>query len=641
MKAYRTGSGRIIRTTSIIGKGGEGTVFHVEGESGTAAKIYTDGKQEGRRGKISAMVSRELHKKTNFVAFPTDTLIDESSRFVGFTMRKIGGVKPIHELYAPGSRKIEFPRADFRFLARVATNVARAIASVHETGCVIGDINHSGILVGEQATVTLIDADSFQFKDAGTTFRCVVGVGEYTPPELQGRNFEAVDRLPEHDVFGLAVIAFQLLFMGRQPFSGRYAGREDMPIERAIKEGRFAYSVRRKAEIRMEPPPFVPTLADLPTDLANAFEQAFMSTSATTVARPLPARWVDILRRFEEELISCKANPAHHHLRNAAHCPWCRLETGLNVTLFPVAAAVGIAQPRRSNFDLNAAMAAIDRVLGPSSIPDPRSIVPAPSGLRKSPEVEGERQSYLLKKAGGVLLAIGCVFAAIIGMPWALFGMAPAAIIFFGAEDPVARLHAAVSRAKADWEAAIREWEQQANDKAFESKKRDLLALAGEYRLLPEIEEGRLAELDRKREDLQKQRFLEGFLLTKATIQGIGDGRKATLASYGIENASDLNKYKIISVPGFGEAMAKKLLLWKRSIEKKFVFNPALGVDPVAIQQVRNDVSRRRNEIEAALLKGPTELLQIRTHIISRRTTPTPRMVEAFRVLKQSEINAS
>jgi len=640
LKAYRTGSGRIIRTTSIIGKGGEGTVFHVEGESGTAAKIYTDGKQESRRGKISAMVSRELHKKTNFVAFPTDTLIDESGRFVGFTMRKIGGVKPIHELYAPGSRKIEFPRADFRFLARVATNVARAITSVHETGCVIGDINHSGILVGEQATVTLIDADSFQFKDSGTTFRCVVGVGEYTPPELQGHNFEAVDRLPEHDVFGLAVIAFQLLFMGRQPFSGRYAGREDMPIERAIKEGRFAYSIRRKLETRMEPPPFVPTLADLPTDLANAFEQAFMSTSATTVARPLPARWVDILRRFEEELISCKANPAHHHLRNAAHCPWCRLEAGLSVSLFPGAGGFA-AQHRRSNFDLNAAMAAIDRVLGPGSITDPRSVVPEPTGLRKSSEVEGERQSYFLRKTGGVLLALGCVLAAVNGMPIALWGMIPAGIMFFGATDPSTKLGAIRFRAGAEWEAAVDEWELEAGDARFDKRKNEFAGLAAEYRTLPALERTRLAELDKKREELQRQRFLEGHLLTRAKIPGIGDGRKAVLSSYGIENAFDLNKYKILAVPGFGEVMAKNLMTWRRSVERRFTFNSALGTDPVAIQQVKDAIARRQNEIETALSKGPTELQQIRAHALTRRSTPTPRMVEAYRALKQAEMNAS
>ena len=92
-------------------------------------------------------------------------------------------------------------------------NVARSIASVHATGCVIGDINSQGVLVSDAATVSLIDSDSFQVAEALRTFLCEVGVPEFTPPELQGKNFDHVKRTSNHDAFGLAVLIFQLLFM--------------------------------------------------------------------------------------------------------------------------------------------------------------------------------------------------------------------------------------------------------------------------------------------------------------------------------------------------------------------------------------------------------------------------------------------
>ena len=232
------------------------------------------------------MVAAKLYTRSRLIAFPIDKLLDERRNFVGFTMRKIVGNKPIHELYAPGSRKAEFPSTDYRFLVRTASNVARAVASVHGTGCVIGDINHSGILVGDKATVTLIDADSFQVRLGTMIYRCRVGVREYTPPELQGQKLEVIDRQPWHDAFGLAVIVFQLLFMGRHPFAGRFAGQGDVPIERAIKEGRFAFSVERRAETRMDPPPFMPTLTDMTADVASAFERAFQANPSRYKSRP-------------------------------------------------------------------------------------------------------------------------------------------------------------------------------------------------------------------------------------------------------------------------------------------------------------------------------------------------------------------
>ena len=85
--------------------------------------------------------------------------------------------------------------------------------------------------------------DSFQVSADGKTYRCEGGFPEYTPPELQGVAFRDVDRAQDHDCFGLAIVIFQLLFMGRHPFSGAYLGAGEMPLERAIREFRFAYGV--------------------------------------------------------------------------------------------------------------------------------------------------------------------------------------------------------------------------------------------------------------------------------------------------------------------------------------------------------------------------------------------------------------
>ena len=156
----------------------------------------------------------------------------------------------------------------------------------------IGDINHSGILISDRAEATLIDADSFQIIEGSQHYLCRVGVPEYTPPELQGKKLGEVVRTVDHDAFGLAVIIFQLLCMGRHPFSGAYSSGE-MLIERAIREYRFVYSKRRSAG--MSPPPGSVDFGMFPTDVRESFEAAF----SPSTKRPSAEHWVRVLTSLE------------------------------------------------------------------------------------------------------------------------------------------------------------------------------------------------------------------------------------------------------------------------------------------------------------------------------------------------------
>jgi DNA-binding helix-hairpin-helix protein with protein kinase domain len=184
---------------------------------------------------------------------------------------------------------------------------------------VIGDLNQSGILIAKNAMATLIDCDSFQVTVSGRTFLCKVGKEEFTPPELQGIRFDQIVRTSNHDAFGLAVIIFYLLFMGRHPFDGKFVGRGDVPPRpKAISEYRFAYSCRTN-DTRMVPPPHVPLLSDLPKELSDAFEIAFGPSGPSR--RPTAADWVLMLERAELQVVGCQNNSAHHFFRAAPSCP--------------------------------------------------------------------------------------------------------------------------------------------------------------------------------------------------------------------------------------------------------------------------------------------------------------------------------
>lgn len=304
--------GQTFHLSKQIGKGGEGAVYETREQSDIALKLYWPTKAQSRRAKIAAMASAQWAQTNSFVAFPMDALFAPNGTFVGFVMKKIGGCKPVHMLYSPASRKVEFSQANYRFLVRAAGNLARAVASVHACGCVIGDINHSGFLVSNKATSIVIDSDSFQVVAANNKFLCQVGTPEYTPPELQGARFDRVVRTPNHDNFGLAVLLFQILFMGRHPFSGRYQGAGDMPLERAIFEHRFAYS-SQISMTRMEPPPGAPLLTDFPVDIGQTFENGFGRSGQNK--RSSAIEWISLLDNLEKTLVTCSVDSSHQHVQ--------------------------------------------------------------------------------------------------------------------------------------------------------------------------------------------------------------------------------------------------------------------------------------------------------------------------------------
>ncbi|MBY8825529.1 hypothetical protein [Sphingomonas colocasiae] len=135
-----------------IGCGGEGIVYAVANDNKVAVKIYTGGGAE-RRDKIVAMVAARLFERTPLAAFPIEIVRNKGGDFAGFVMRRISGHKPLFQLYAPGERKANFPAATYSFLVQSALNFAKAVGAVHATGCIIGDINHSGVLIADNALV--------------------------------------------------------------------------------------------------------------------------------------------------------------------------------------------------------------------------------------------------------------------------------------------------------------------------------------------------------------------------------------------------------------------------------------------------------------------------------------------------------
>jgi len=334
--------GKPVVTGKELGRGGEGAVFDIVSRPEAVAKVYLKPTSADHASKLAAMVRVGNADLLKIAAWPTETLHDPAGSVVGFVMPKVGGHEPIFKLYGPRQRLQEFPKADWRFLIHAAANAARAFSLVHSTGLVIGDVNHGNLVVGQDATVRMIDCDSFQLSSGSKTWFCTVGVGTHQPPEMQGRDtYAGIPRTPNHDNFGLAVIIFQLLCMARHPFAGRFVGQGEPPsIEEAIAASRYAYS-RDRPRTKLEPPPGSLPIDALTSDIQELFEKAF-APGSDRGSRPIAQEWVRALEDLGSNLKACRNNAAHFYKSNSTACPWCAIEGSTGVTLFPVVFIPGL-----------------------------------------------------------------------------------------------------------------------------------------------------------------------------------------------------------------------------------------------------------------------------------------------------------
>lgn len=339
----RTATGERFVLEQAINRGGEAQIWSVRQDAHLVAKIYHKPTAD-HQAKIKAMLAAPLIRQGVHptVAWPLDLLYQQNN-FVGYLMPRANNCRPLFHYYNPARRQRLAARQDWpRFLHYAAANLARAVATVHKGGHIIGDLNESNVLVTDTALVTLVDTDSFQIQQGGKssqaapswlgalpsqqTYRCGVGKAEYTPPELQGVDFKTIDRTVAHDNFGLAVLIFYLLMDGFHPFAGvlntgMSVGRVDLY---GIKQGLFPYlRWGANASQSLQPPPKAPPFNYLHPSVQDAFRRTFVDGHANPARRVTAKEWKEVLHAAQEALVTCPQNGGHlysHHLR---HCPIC------------------------------------------------------------------------------------------------------------------------------------------------------------------------------------------------------------------------------------------------------------------------------------------------------------------------------
>ena len=331
MRLKRTSNSELLdlSASSPIGQGGEARVYSVPGNNRLVAKLYHRPTPAHAR-KLRVMVSNppldpEKARGEVSIAWPLDLLktTDSIGQTAGYLMHRVQDRFPIMDFYNPATRRGKCALFNYQYLLRTARNLASTFAAIHAKGYVIGDVNESNVLVSQTTLVTLVDTDSFQVKDPknGDVFRCMVGKPEFTPPELQDKSFPQIDRLPEHDRFGLAVLIFLLLMEGTHPFDGVFSGYDNPPLrEQRIQAGHFPYGNKKCPYV---PKPTAPNFAMLHPTLRQLFLRCFEDGHSNPKVRPDALTWQRALLEAEKSLIQCAQNNQHRYFDHLTACPWC------------------------------------------------------------------------------------------------------------------------------------------------------------------------------------------------------------------------------------------------------------------------------------------------------------------------------
>lgn len=610
--------GRRVSLGAELGRGGEAVVYSVDCQAELVAKIYHQPPGVKKTEKLSQMVKLQSERLRALAAWPVGTLFTPSNKcMAGFLMKNVSRFKDIHLLYSPKSRTREFPpKANWRFLIHSASNVARAFSVIHDNGHVIGDVNQSNVRVSpETAIVNLVDCDSFQISANGKVYPCEVGVPLYTPPELQDIEFREVVRTPNHDNFGLAVLIFHLLFMGRHPFAGKFLGRGEMPIEKAIAEQRFAFATDVQ-RTQMLPPPACITLAHVPEELGHLFTSAFGPDGAQS-GRPDGRKWLAELDTLASRLIVCSSNKAHLFFNGLSSCPWCAIESS-GVLLFIDYTIVDTS----SGFSIELLWSHVLAVPSPGA-GNPPTLLSFVSTIEPSPRAKAAVRKRRYKIAAVVAVLIFGLYLVLTSpdgfayMFWLGIGLGILGRMFDngGSKEFGQAARAAESRLRH----LQYSWQHEASGDEFSAKLEELRTFTDEYRKLPERRKQKIRELERALYEIQLGHYLEQFDIASARIPHIKDGRRVMLSSYGIDNAADVTRTALEAVPGFGHFLIMQLLTWRQSLEARFKFDPGRGVDPADIQRVDKEIAKRRAEIELLLSKGPGELKELSRRIVAAR----------------------
>lgn len=599
-----------------LGKGGEGAVYELRSHNGLVLKKYNEILTSDKIAKLKLMVSMRTPAIETYAAWPVDVVRDSTGFFCGFVMKKLSGYLPLHMVFSPMDRKKMFPDKGYNFLVHVARNLATAFFKLHEAGLVVGDVNEGNILISASGMVAFIDCDSFQVRGNDQYYYCEVGVPRYTPPELLKKgSFEQVVRTVNTDSFSLAVLIFQLLFLGRHPFAGKNKTASDIDEETAIRQRYFAYSLENKKN-KLAPPADSFSINNLSEDLVLFFHQAFESEN-----RPLPAIWIKSLDTFLSDLVTCGNSRLHSYSSKLKDCPWCLFRKTKGVMFFlddsylHATSVLGNIDAFVNGFKLEHLELKKWENYRPNT---PIVAAPVNKKYRKYSQIKklllstgtcaiiGLISNYI-NWQGNVLLVL---FIAVLSYLYLIF---------------TRKLRHELKRLKHIYQALhnrlntlIEEYNHPADLAAYNKGLDNLQQLVHEFRRLPDEYDRHKKIMEEELYNEQLNEYIAQFSIDSHTIQGFGPAKKAALISHGIRTAADIIRLQYIKVSGIGPGNLQILMDWRRQMALGFVYIPNNYVIAQRMEKVNETIAKQKLQLETNIRREYQSVNFLKMNITNR-----------------------
>jgi len=190
-----------------------------------------------------------------------------------FVMEYVPGVDLEHWLEQRGGPPLSVGEA-----LGIMDQACRGVTAMHEAGTAHRDLKTSNLLVGPGFRVAVADLGLARLVEQGQARGEVSGTPTYMAPEVAAGMEVPADLLPRADVYGLAVIAFELL-TGRLPF--------ESPNSLTVMQMQIAQAPPKPSEVR----PDLPRAFDGPLLAALAKDPAERTGSAEALRKSLQEAW--------------------------------------------------------------------------------------------------------------------------------------------------------------------------------------------------------------------------------------------------------------------------------------------------------------------------------------------------------------
>jgi DNA-binding helix-hairpin-helix protein with protein kinase domain len=540
----------------------------------------------------------------------------------------IKGSNSIQSAYNPEQRFRYFTKYGWDFQVRVARNLCAAFDELHKTGCLVGDVNQSNALVDQAAFVKFVDCDSFQIPSKPLPFICEVGVPHYTPPELQDKNFRGLVRTVNHDCFGLAVLVYQLIFVGRHPYAGIYEGKEELSPQEFIKNYLFANGPNCSKN-RMRPPPYMPRFKDIPTDLGNLFCRSFEIGSQNN-CRPKANEWITPLKNFEKEIIECKRDLGHRFWRHSGGCVWCEIQKHQGPNYFfgadpknPIKEIThedlekvkeAIASWNWDNFNYSR-KALVNRIdLSKTETEDLSEIF---DGYE-----EHDLQQKILKIASCFCLSLSVFFVFfkiwLIVVPGAVgFCIFFVLYLYISRFSKIGSIESRLLNDKDEAENDLikieKEWANtlKKNRKICNKFENSIDAMIIKILTLEEQADDAIRIKMSKLKEDAIVRHLKMHSITEAEIPSIGALRKSILVRNNIKTAFYINETAILRIKGFDKVLLENLLNWRHSVDLSFSFRPQEGLSKSERYLIKKEINNQQNLLYLEILVAKKKIFEV------------------------------